>query len=182
MNKNIEKEYKILVSKEQFQTLLNEYPKAVFKEQINTYYDSVDFMIREAHGAMRIRYIDNAYIFTLKMHSSKGLLEFEKEVEQNDSSIFQASEIKSLLDSYHLTGPFQQITELKTQRAMIETEFAELCFDISEYNGHKDYEIEYEYKKEHDGFTVFNHLLRKIHLTYTKNCDSKIKRAMDTIK
>lgn len=182
MNKNIEKEYKILVSEDQFYTLLKEYPQAVFKEQINTYYDTEDFMIRKAHGAMRIRYIDNIYIFTLKMHSPEGLLEFEKEVAQNDVAMFEIPEIKELLESYQLRGPFHRITELKTQRAMIETGLAELCFDISDYNGIRDFEIEYEYKKAHDGRTIFNDILSKVGLTYIENCSSKIKRAMKSIQ
>ena len=40
MNLHFEKEFKILLNKEQFITLLNEYPQAEFKKQVNTYYDT----------------------------------------------------------------------------------------------------------------------------------------------
>lgn len=182
MNKNIEKEYKILVTKEDFYTLLKKYPEAVFKEQINTYYDTKNMDIRKAHGAMRIRRCDDCFIFTLKMHSKEGLLEFEKEVKENSAAVFLDSEIQALLSSYGISGSIHPLTTLTTQRAMIKTGLAELCFDISTYNGFTDYEIEYEYKQEHDGLRVFNEILQAVHLTYEKNCTSKIKRALQSIQ
>ena len=62
--------------------------------------------------------------------------------------------------------------------SVFESEFAELCFDINYYNDKIDYEIEYEYKANHDGFTLFNSILSSIDLPYTKNCKSKIQRAL----
>lgn len=181
MNKNIEKEYKILVTKDQFSTLLKNYPEAKFIEQINTYYDTENMDIRNARGAIRIRQITDTFIFTLKMHSEEGLLEFEKEVNANHISIFEDVEIQELLSTYGISGNIKEITTLTTQRAMIKTEDAELCFDMSMYNGITDYEIEYEYKKDHDGRTIFNALLASVGLHYEKNCTSKIKRAISSL-
>lgn len=181
MKKNIEKEYKILVTKDQFYTLLKEYPEARFIEQINTYYDTENMAIQKAHGAMRIRQIEGSFIFTLKMHSEDGLLEFEKEVHENSVTIFHDPEIQEILALYQIEGKLQEITVLRTQRAMIQTGFAELCFDISSYNGKTDYELEYEYKQEHDGLPIFNELLAKAGLHYKKNCTSKIKRAIQSL-
>ena len=45
MNLHFEKEFKILLSKEQFITLLKQFPQAVFKKQVNTYYDTADLTI-----------------------------------------------------------------------------------------------------------------------------------------
>lgn len=181
MNKNIEKEYKMLLTKEEFETLLNNFPQAVFKKQCNTYYDTKTHAIQKKKGAMRIREVDKKFIFTLKMHSEDGLLEFEKEVDENSLNVFKDIEIQNLLDKFHINGDLMKLTSLCTKRATIKTEFAEICFDISTYNGHTDYEIEYEYKKEHDGLTVFQNILKDINLTYTSNCKSKIQRALDSI-
>lgn len=182
MKINIEKEYKLLVSKAEFYKLLAMYPNAVFKTQINTYYDTEFNDIRNAKGACRIRQMDNGiYIFTLKMHSNKGLLEFEKNVTGNDSSIFLDEEIVRILKDYDINGPVHKIASLRTKRAVIVSEDAELCFDINEYNGHHDFEIEYEYKREHDGLLVFNNILSTISQKYKENCDSKIKRALDSL-
>lgn len=181
MNKNIEKEYKILVTQEQFEELLKEYPEAVFQKQVNTYYDTKDFTIRNNHGAMRIREVKDTCIFTLKKHTSEGVLEYEIVVNENSIAVFEQDEIKELLSSLDVHDTIIPLTTLTTYRAMIDTGYAELCFDYNEYGSIKDYEIEYEYKKAHDGRSIFNQLLSKVNLHYEKNCTSKIQRALDQL-
>lgn len=180
MEKNIETEYKILVSKETFEELLAYYPSAEFKEQVNTYFDNDCQDIAKAHGAMRIRKKDG-YIFTLKMPSEEGLLEFESYVTSDELSALNQMDIQELLDQYHISGPFHKTATLITNRAVIDTGFAELCFDSSRYGKHHDYEIEYEITKPHDGMTAFQEILDKVDLHYERNCDSKIKRALDAL-
>lgn len=178
MKKNIEKELKILVTKEQFQKLANTYAPLHYNSQTNTYYDTLNNDIRNKRGAMRIRFINNQYIFTLKMHSDEGLLEYECEVEEDSISALNKIEIIELLEKFNIHSPFHIIGQLKTNRATIEDEYAELCFDENFYNNTCDYEIEYEYKKEHDGITRFNDILSYIDVKYEKNCISKIQRGL----
>lgn len=180
MNKNIEREYKVLVNKDQFERLLTKYPTMEFIKQVNTYYDTEDLQIQKMHGAMRIREKCNSYLFTMKLQSEEGLLEFECEVKENSCQVFQTTEILDLLKNYQIQGPFIKLTKLTTYRAVYETNEAELCFDYSIYNGQEDYEIEYEYKKDHDGQTIFSQILNDIGVTYQRNCTSKIKRALDS--
>jgi len=181
MKPNIEKEYKILVTQEQFEKLLQDYPQAIFHKQMNTYYDTKDHAIRKAHCAMRIREVDQIYLFTLKKHTKEGVMEYETKVAENDPVIFKQPEIKALLDEISIKDPIQKITTLTTYRAVIDTGNAELCFDYNEYGNRKDFEIEYEYKKDHDGKTAFNQILSSVGLVYHKNCTSKIKRAFQTL-
>lgn len=181
MNKNIEKEYKLLVTKEQFERLLSYYPDAVFKEQTNTYYDTEDHAIQKKQGAMRIREKNGTFLFTLKMHSDRGLLEYEKRVEENSIRALEDPQIKDLLSSYDIQGDLKAITFLTTKRAMIDTGYAELCFDENHYHGYCDYEIEYEYKKEHDGLSAFQKILAPLHIRYKQNCKSKIQRAIECL-
>jgi len=180
MKLHIEKEYKILVSKEQFERLLQHYPQAVFHKQVNTYYDTEDMMIRKKYGAMRIREIDSTFIFTLKERCDHGVKEHECIVADNSLTALQTEEIKSLLQNLHIQQPIVEIAQLTTYRAVIPLTNAELCFDYSEYNNTCDYEIEYEYIKPHDGLSAFNQILSQISLTYEKNCPAKIKRAIKT--
>lgn len=182
MNTNIEKEYKVMLNKDQFNKLTSKYNGLVFKKQINTYYDNAQMDIQNIHGAMRIREISNSYLFTMKLLKADDLYEFECVVDRNDNSVFDEPEIKKLLDEYHIIGPFQQITSLTTFRAMLCNELAEICFDENHYNGIVDYEIEYEYKCDHDGLSIFQKILNPIGITYKENCPSKIKRAFDSIK
>ena len=181
MNNNIEKEYKVLVTKEQFYNLYQNFATPPFHEQVNIYYDTQDLMIRKHKGAMRIRDVNGMHIFTLKMQSEEGLLEFEKPVPKNAITSLEDEEIQELLHRYQLQGPFFKIAELHTQRAVYESEFAELCFDISTYHGKTDYEIEYEYKKEHDCLSIFQDIMKQINVVYEKNCISKIQRAINSL-
>lgn len=178
MNKNIEKEFKILVTKKQFEQLCERYENLYFENQTNVYFDTEDQQIQKLKGAMRIRTKNNQHIFTLKMYDGEDLLEYECEVKENNIDCLQQENIIQLLHSYHIYGNFIETAKLETQRAVVVDEYAELCFDISKYNHTTDYEIEYEFKKEHDGFTRFNAILAPLGITYEKNCISKIQRAL----
>lgn len=181
MNTNLEVEYKVLLTKEQFEILINQQKQLNFVRQTNTYYDTVDFQIRKQKGSMRIREKNGTFIFTLKLHVDGGLMEYEKIVSQNDCSVFQDEEIKALLSQFSLSDTICEITSLTTDRAVVNTGFAEVCYDHNFYNGIEDYEIEYEYTAEHDGLTEFQKLLEPIHVQYHKNCTSKSKRAIKSL-
>lgn len=178
MNKNIEKEFKILVSKDKFELLCNMYKPLTFIKQINQYYDTPDNLIKNKQGAMRIRSKNDKHIFTLKIYENNELLEYECEVNENSIHSLNHPNIISLLDSYDIKGPFVKTASLTTNRAMVITDEAELCFDENFYNGICDYEIEYEFKKDHDGLSRFNQILNEVDLHYETNCKSKIARAL----
>lgn len=179
MNKNIETEFKILVTKEQFNALSELYPDKKTFIQINTYYDNKSKDIQNHKGAMRIREKNDKYIFTLKMHSEEGLLEFECETNRNDSSVFDDEKIKDLLNQYGFKGPFHSTATCKTTRGLYLTGKADLCFDYNQFNSKEDYEIEYEQTVDHDGKSEFNKILSVINLEFKENCKSKIARALE---
>lgn len=180
MINNIEVEYKILLSKDNFDKLSNLYPDKIFTKQVNTYYDTKNNDLRRMHCGMRIREKDNKFLITLKVPTIKGHEEFECYVSENSSNMFKTSEINIILKKLGIFDDVIAIGECVTYRAVIKTNKAELCFDINEYNGITDYEIEYEQTTDHDGITEFNKILSQVGLTYFKNCPSKIKRTLDT--
>ena len=178
MNTNIEKEYKILVSEDAFHMIEAQYNNLQYHKQVNTYYDTLDKKIESVRGAMRIREIHNSYIFTMKLLRGDDLYEYECPVSENSSAVFDTLEIKELLHEHGIHGPFYETASLTTWRAIVENDDAELCFDKNTYDGKKDFEIEYEYKREHDGLTAFQEILKPANLIYEKNCISKIQRAL----
>lgn len=178
MINHVETEYKLLVNKEDFEKLSALYPNKTFIQQINTYYDTKDMQLRNMKCAMRIREKNNQFLFTLKTPVPNGHLEHECYVDKNDSDVFNEPNIKNLLDKLGITEELVMITNLKTKRAVVNTGKAELCFDINEYNGFIDYEIEYEETIDHDGISEFNKILAEASLHYESNCKSKIARAM----
>ncbi len=180
MINNLEIEYKILVTKQQFDLLSSFYPDKTFIKQINTYYDTKSSELRNQHCAMRIREKENTFLITLKTPASNGHHEFETFVSENSSKMFYESEISNILKQFHLQDAIIPIGTCTTYRAVVRNELAELCFDINEYNGITDYEIEYEQLTDHDGITEFNKILSKIQLNYTQNCKSKFRRTLET--
>lgn len=182
MEKNIEKELKVLVSSKDFFTLLKQTPDVHVVKQINTYFDSEDFSVRKSRGSMRIRQIGDTHIFTLKKHGREGVMEFEKELPDSSLASLEDPEVQHLLRYYRIEGPFEVKAQLTTYRGTHETPEANICFDRNIYSGVVDYEIEYEYKFEHDGVTLFNEFLKPINKVYKRNCTSKIRRAINKAK
>ena len=182
MNNNLEIEHKLLVDKESFYKLYHMFHEPDFFTQVNVYYDTQHNDVRKMRGSMRIRDIKGEHIFTLKVHTPVGTIEHEKKVKDNSIYSLNDEEITKLLAQFHIQGPFKELTKLKTERAIYNSKEAELCFDISTYNGKKDYEIEYEYKKDHDGFKAFNEILARVGLHFETNCTSKIQRALKSIE
>lgn len=180
MDNYIERELKILVSKEQFQKILNSYE---FKKpiiQTNTYYDTNDKKIKHMNGALRIRTIENTHIFTLKIKKdSITHYEYEKEIQTTNINEIKDTEILGWIKEYDIPTNIKPITSFRTERYTYNFEHGQLCADITSYENHIDYELEYEYIDNHDGISFFNHILNNINTKYEKNCPSKIARAMN---
>lgn len=181
--KNLEIEYKLLCSKEQFDHLSALYQPLEFVKQVNTYYDTADEQLRKLHCAMRIREKQGSFIFTLKEPMNDGHLEHEWNINENSvNALLHHEEIMALLNRLNIHGELQTTASLETYRAVVKLDQAELCFDINHYSNHTDYEIEYECTKPHDGKLVFNQILSQANLHYDTNCKSKIARALSCNK
>lgn len=179
MNQHLEKEYKTLLTKEQFDTLYDFLKPADPIKQVNYYFDTVHHQIRNNRGALRIREKQGVYLFTLKIRKNDDTLyEFEKPLSGNDLQALQDAEVQSLLKKHGICEQLQLIGTLTTWRAMCITDYAEICLDKNLYNNTIDYEIEYEYTQEHDGLSQFQSILDIVQIRYLKNCSSKIARAL----
>ena len=177
MLNNLEVEYKILVSKQQFLQLKGCYSPLTTRTQTNTYYDTEDYSLRNKKYAMRIRTIGDKFLFTLKTPSKGAHEEHECYVNTNSVEAFKCPEIVTLFKKYDITGDLVKIGECVTHRSIYDNDLAELCFDINEYKNQTDYEIEYEQKVDHDGKLEFNKILSKANLVFVENGPSKIARA-----
>lgn len=180
MIKNIEVEFKTLLTKEQFEELSSMYPNKQFVKQTNTYYDTPNGTLKSKKCGLRIREKESIFMITLKVRNEVGHEEFECYVDSNNANVIKNSEIHQVLTQLGVYDDIISIGECTTYRAVVKTDKAELCFDINEYNGITDYEVEYEQTCDHDGISEFNKILGQVGLVYTKNCASKIKRTLDT--
>ncbi len=179
MYNQIERELKILVNQEIYENLIHSYEFSEPWEQINTYFDTEDGFIRQKGGAMRIRQIGTKRIFTLKLRIDEIThIELEKEIKEDSIQKINDQEILSWFHKYQIPRNVKKTVSFKTIRQTYDFENAQLCADQTIYENHIDYEIEYEYTKDHDGITFFNDLLKPYGLEYKKNCPSKIARAL----
>ena len=114
MENYIERELKILVSKEQFKKILNSYEFKKPITQTNTYYDTNDQKIKHMNGALRIRTIENTHIFTLKIKKdSITHYEYEKEIQTTNINEIKDPEILGWIQQYDIPTNIKPITSFE---------------------------------------------------------------------
>ncbi len=131
---NIEKEYKVLITKEEYDRIIDNYHLSP-KRQINYYYNSDKKGI-----ALRTRYVDDRYLFTLKDKNKEFPDEYEFEIRDNT---LDDPRIIEIFDHFQIIK-VSYIGELITDRSIIAMKYGEICIDHSYYLNTEDYEIEYE--------------------------------------
>lgn len=177
-----ERELKILVSAEVFHQILDSMSFEKPVKQTNVYYDDDKGTVRKL-GAIRIRTIGRHNIFTFKIRKDPiTQIELEKPVDAGSIEDITDPEILNWLAQYHIPRNLKPFASSTTVRYIHEFSQGELCLDQTQFTNHEDYEIEYEYKMDHDGISFFNDLLKPYGLTYTKNAPSKLARAVEYSK
>ena len=189
----VEREFKNLLTKSQYHSLLENFKSLLTKEitQTNSYYDW-DGILQSHKMALRIRIVEGKTIgeITLKIpQSTLEVLEFTHEMpvemllKYNEQKQFSLPlSIKEALES---NGVFiekvKQISLLTTHRfegPLSNNEW--LVLDESHYNGKVDYEMEMEVQNLSIGEEVFLKILQKYHIQ-REQAESKIKRALSSI-
>jgi len=189
----VEREFKNLLTKSQYHSLLEDFKPLLTKEitQTNSYYDW-DGILQSHKMALRIRIVEGKTIgeITLKIpQSSLEVLEFTHEMpveilhQYNEQKEFSLPlPIKEALES---NGVFIEKVE---QTALLTTYRFEgplsnnewLVLDESHYNGKMDYEMEMEVQNLSLGEEVFLKILQKYQIQ-REQAESKIKRALSSI-
>ena len=189
----VEREFKNLLTKSQYHSLLEDFKPLLSKEitQTNSYYDW-DGILQSHKMALRIRIVEGKTIgeITLKIpQSSLEVLEFTHELpveilhQYNEQKEFSLPlSIKETLES---NGVFIEKVE---QTALLTTHRFEghlsnnewLVLDESYYNGKVDYEMEMEVQNLSLGEEVFLKILQKYQIQ-REQAESKIKRALSSI-
>ena len=188
----VEREFKNLLTKSQYHSLLEDFKPLLTKEitQTNSYYDW-DGILQSHKMALRIRIVEGKSIgeITLKIpQSSLEVLEFTHELpvemlhQYNEQKQFTLPlSIKEALES---NGVFiekvEQTVLLTTHRfegPLSNNEW--LVLDESYYNGKVDYEMEMEVQNLSLGEEVFLKILQKYQIQ-REQAESKLKRALSS--
>lgn len=184
MSQNIEIEFKNMLTQEEFQLLTIHFkiePKQ-FKKQINHYFDTNSFTLKEKGSALRIREKESWFEMTLKQPAQQGLLETNQKLTPSQAE--EALSTGKLPDGVVKDTVSELIKDtesllyfgsLTTVRAEIEYKEGLLVLDHSYYLNTEDYELEYEVTNESAGYGIFSRLLEDLKIPI-RLTDNKIKR------
>lgn len=187
MEENLEIEYKILLSREQFDNLAHYYDHlAHVYTQTNTYFTSDALQAKRI--ALRIREKESSYEMTVKTKAEgTGRKEYNLALTKDDARFFleggmKDNEITKMLKDMDINlSEITILCRLKTVRHDISLEGGMLSLDANYYNDQEDYEMEFELSDLEEGKKTFASLLEKHKLQYTQNCQSKLTRAISSL-
>ena len=188
----IEKEFKNLLTKEQYEAIAGDYQSVFTKDitQTNSYYD-YEGLLQQHKMALRIRIVEGKETgeITLKIpQSSLEVLEYTEVLPVDILNAYnhdkQFTLPTSLLEALENKGITLQtvnqtalLTTHRLEGALSENEW--LVLDESHYNGKVDYEMEMEVRSLELGEPVFLGILEKYKIE-RRQAESKIKRALST--
>jgi uncharacterized protein YjbK len=184
MNQEIEIEFKNLLSKEEFYSLLKEFSVSEnqFILQQNHYFDTASFSLKEKGAALRIRYKKQSYTLTLKQPMVEGILETHQVLTDEEANCMLnggplvVGDVYSIIEALGVNpSNIQFLGTLETNRAQINYHGGLLVFDHSRYLNTEDFEIEFEAKEYTKGQQDFLTLLEQ-HKIPVRDTENKIRR------
>ena len=159
-------EFKNLLEKEEFDRLCIGFDLSSqdFRSQVNTYFDTIDFQLREAMMGFRLRVVGERNELTLKAPGENihTMIETTRYISANErdqilrsgsihASIYE--EFNQLPEALHAFG------SIHTQRAEVPYQEGLLVLDHSAYLGQTDFEVEFEVNDLEKGQQSFLMLL-----------------------
>lgn len=190
MTKELEIEFKNMLTKEEYQKLLLYYQAQPdnIKKQTNYYFDNKENLLKKNKMGLRIRCLADYQEMTLKVptDNKNTLLEVtdclttkEKDNFINQGVFPEKSSIKKTLLDYNITDlELPMIGELTTERFEKQLDPTHLIvLDKSFYYGFTDYELELETTDVVKGEVFFKSLLKK-HMLSFKPAQKKIARML----
>lgn len=191
MSKNLEIEFKTLVSESDFFRLKNYFrlEENDFFIQENYYFDTINFDLKQKNSGLRVRLFPNNAELTLKTPEIVGLLE------TTDTLSLQQAHYIIYNESFPLEGfvydklanfgidpiTLSMIGCLKTKRAEIKLPQGLLALDESWYNQQHDFELELEVSDSVRGKADFLSLLNQLNIK-EKTAKNKIQRMLASSK
>lgn len=174
-------EAKGLLTKQDFEKLLNDLTITEIKHQTNTYVDSQDNFFKSKNSALRLRIINGEYIFSLKQKDSDGATEWNSELTEKEySNICSTKQID--LSRYecpynHILSDLNIIT-ISTKRYVCEYNDFIIELDETNFGNISDYEIEIEATSLKVANSTLQEITKKYNLTINSS-KPKIARYFD---
>lgn len=188
MNKNIEYERRVMLTKNQYKSLIDY--ALLYKDRrelvlINHYFDDEDLSLRTNHKMLRIRNInENEYELTLKIKGENGDTEINESIKKESvDELIKHFEIDNEeINEYLGSSPHKEIkyiTSLRTER--IEIKFKDYLFvlDRNMYSDIVDYNLEIEANNLEVATKTIKKYCDTFGMQYSKEYQSKSRRAIN---
>ena len=190
MEKNLETESKVLLNSEDYNIIYDYFnlEKAKPIKQVNYYFDTIKFSLKDNGYNMRVRHVlnDDSYTLTVKIPYKESHIEINQEITYDEFVDFvekckiPEGYIKEKVDEFN-KEPVILLTKLITTRYEFEYEQGLIALDYNEYNNLFDYELEYEGKSMDYCKSVISRLLNRLNIEFEFSKESKRKRAIQSI-
>lgn len=175
MKTSIEIEFKSMINNEEYDRLINMFDlKDNIFHQVNYYFDSDDFYLRNNKMALRIRNKGNSFKFTMKTPFEGGIRE-DSILLSRDEALYYIDNGLNLKELYGIDVFVNVKACLETYRAITPYKDGKLFLDKAIYANKVDYEIEYEVDEREEGLKIFHDFLKENNIKYSYE-DHKINR------
>lgn len=168
MAQELEIEFKNMLTSEEYSFLCRKFSlnSSSFFKQVNDYFDTPTFALREKKSALRIRHISGHHDFTLKQPHEDVILETHQWLSDEESrkliqfGVMPPGAIEQAIARMGVdVDQLIHIGELMTRRAEFPYKNGKLFLDHSYYFEHSDFELEFEATDRITGDHLFIELL-----------------------
>lgn len=173
MIENLEIETKVMINKDTYHRLCAtcEFDHTV--SQYNHYYQAA---VQPTDVALRIRKVENKFLFTLKQKEGENHREYEMYLSKDD---INAPELQPIYDKFNIQGPFTSLGQSSTVRSTKRIKYGEIALDHSIFEWGDDFEIEFEaIDPTPTCQQEFLKWLRIYHVQYVPSKMTKMQRAL----
>lgn len=178
MEKHLEIEYKTRINPEDQHIIFDYFPfsEPIFQE--NRYYDTENQDLFKKGIMCRTRKIKDHVVLTVKVPQDFGIMEYEATVV---GTIYDCGNVQIVLDEFNLKGSdLVEITFSNTVRYEYKDAFGTWCLDITQFEHHRDFELEYElYHDEDQAEKHYYSTLKSIGIEF-EEIDPKFVRALNS--
>jgi uncharacterized protein YjbK len=184
LSQSLEIEFKNLLFKKEYEQIKTHFQldDSLFFLQVNHYFDTPSFTLKEKGSALRIRKKGNDYELTLKQPVKDGLLETNQLLTEEQATLaMETNQIPNGSVTDLMMAMNIEINQicffgtLTTKRVEWEYENGLLVLDHSSYLNIDDYELEYEVSNRKQGQAHFIKLLTNLNIPL-RQTENKIKR------
>ena len=180
MSKEIEIEFKTLLTKEEYVNLCTKFADKRGNLQINYYFDTPRFTLKASEIGLRVRKSDK-YVMTLKRKKGYALQEINETISEEvfqqflKDGIIPVEEIRNELEDVLKGQKVINYMSLSTFRIGFPYKKGNIAIDKCKYVDTVDYELEYEATSYEGGKREFVEIVREFGIVYKKS-KPKIRR------